>query len=224
MENLAAVGELETLNSAAEEYHRWYYDERVWIHTTFMGVPCQKSVSDMWNYQEILFELKPSVVVEFGTKAGGSALYFAEMLHLISSPSRVLSVDIDHSQAVDQVRNHPRIELFESDSKSPEVLDRIRALRAQYSGKAFFILDSDHSADHVFGELLQVREVTTPGDYVVLEDGNLNGHPVMPDWGPGPYEALTRYFEQFPNDYVRDVNREQKFGFTFAVRGFLTRC
>jgi cephalosporin hydroxylase len=218
-----AIMHLEATNSATEDYHRWYYDTLVWTETTFMGVPCQKSVSDMWNYHEILFELKPSIVVEFGTNAGGSALYFAEMLNLVSSPSRVLSVDIDHSQAFEAVRNHPRIELFQSDSKSPRVADRVRELRAQLPGKVFFIVDSDHSLDHVLGELLLLREITAAGDYVVVEDGNLNGHPVMPGWGPGPLEALAKYFQQFPNDYTRDLRREHKFGFTFAPGGFLIR-
>jgi cephalosporin hydroxylase len=63
--------------------------------------------------------------------------------------------------------------------------------------------------------------LTLEGDYVVVEDGNLNGHPVLPGWGPGPYEALSAYFEEFPDDYTRDTRRECKFGFTFATSGFL---
>ena len=53
--------------SEAEEYHKWYYNTFVWRKTTWMGVTTWKSVSDMWNYQEILFDLKPSLVIEFGT-------------------------------------------------------------------------------------------------------------------------------------------------------------
>jgi cephalosporin hydroxylase len=90
--------------SPGEQYHSWYYDTDVWRKTSFLGVPCAKSVSDMWNYQEILAELKPSLVLEMGTWQGGSRLYFAEILQLISPRSRVLSVDIDQSVVDQRVR------------------------------------------------------------------------------------------------------------------------
>ena len=64
-----------------------------------------------------------------------------------------------------------------------------------------------------------------PGDYVVVEDSNINGHPVFSpyDPGPGPYEALEEYFSRFPQDYIPDRERENKFGFTYAPKGFLIR-
>jgi len=54
----------------ANEYHKWYYDTSVWLDVKFLGVPCYKSVSDMWNYQEVMVEMKP--VMEFGTCFGRS--------------------------------------------------------------------------------------------------------------------------------------------------------
>jgi cephalosporin hydroxylase len=63
-----------------------------------MGVDCEKSVSDMWNYQEIPFDLKPSLVIEFGTAHGGSALFFADIMRKIGEPFKVLSVDISHGR------------------------------------------------------------------------------------------------------------------------------
>src|SRR5262249_24887000 len=69
--------------SEAEEYHKWYFNTMVWMKTTWMGVETWKSVSDMWNYQEILVDLKPSLVVEFGTNQGGSALFFANVMRQI---------------------------------------------------------------------------------------------------------------------------------------------
>src|SRR4051812_4544598 len=102
--------------SVPEMYHAWYFTEDIWRTTTFLGVRAAKSVSDMWNYQEILTELKPSLVLEFGTFAGGSALYFAELLKLISPRYRVLTVDVDHSHIADRVRQHPDIELLQSDT------------------------------------------------------------------------------------------------------------
>lgn len=177
----------------------------------------------MWNYQEILTSLRPSLVVEFGTHAGGSALYFAHLLTLFSDNFRVLTVDIDHSRVADVAKQNPRIEFLTADSTSFVVAKRVMDLRKTYPGNVFFILDSDHSRDHVYAELRQVKNMTIPGDYVIVEDGNINGHPVLPDWGQGPYEALAEYTSHFPNDFLQDKEREEKFGFTFAPEGFLIR-
>jgi cephalosporin hydroxylase len=84
----------------AHDYHCWYYDNNVWQQVTFLGVPCLKSVVDMWNYQEILTSLQPSLVVEFGTNCGGSALYFAHILSGIDRAARVLTVDIEPATIV----------------------------------------------------------------------------------------------------------------------------
>ena len=206
-----------------EEYHRWYYENRIWEQTTFLGVPALKSVSDMWNYQEILADLKPSLIVEFGTWSGGSALYFATIMNSVSDDYHILSVDVDHAKVPESVYRNPHIELLQSATTDPAVAKRIRVLRDAHPGPMFCILDSDHHKEHVLSELMELRSITVPGDYVVVEDSNINGHPVRPDFGEGPYEALEEYFDRCPNDYVRDVRREEKFGFTFAKNGFLIR-
>jgi cephalosporin hydroxylase len=209
--------------SVCDAYHAWYYSQEIWKTTKFLDVLTYKSVTDLWNYQEILTELKPSLVLELGTYQGGSALYFAETLKLVSPHFRVLTVDIDHNVVAERVRQHDCVELLESDTTNPKVAARFKELRRAYPGKAFCIVDSDHNREHVIAELMLLREVTEPGDYVVVEDGNINGHPVLPDWGVGPYEALEEYLERYPDDYISDVAREQKFGFTFAPKGFLIR-
>jgi cephalosporin hydroxylase len=109
-------------------------------------------------------------------------------------------------------------------SADPAVASRIALLREAFAGSLFAVVDSDHRREHVLAELELLRQVTRAGDYVVVEDGNINGHPVLPGWGPGPYEALEEYFFLHPGDYQRDEARETKFGFSFATRGFLIRC
>ena len=206
-----------------EEYHKWYYDNEVWEETHFLGVPCLKSVSDMWNYQEILAERKPVCVVEFGTRFGGASLFFSILGRMVSPGLQVLTVDITHADTVPEVLENPDIQVMTCSSTDPAVSQRIAALRAQRPGPVFFILDSDHSKSHVLAELEMLREITTPGDYVVVEDGNINGNPVLPGWGEGPSEALVDYFDTYPDDYLVDRQRESKFGFTFAPSGYLIR-
>lgn len=210
-------------NQVWDAYHQWYYDSEVWEEVKYLGVPCNKSVSDMWNYQEILFELKPSLIIEFGTRFGGSALFFSVTGRAINPKLRVLTVDVRHDEVFPQVVSDPAIAMQTSSSLDSGVYGRIRSMREVHPGPAFFILDSDHSKDHVLAELRALRHVIAPGDYLVVEDGNINGNPVLPDWGEGPFEAIAAYLEEFPQDYTVDSRRERKFGFTFAPSGFLKR-
>lgn len=206
-----------------EAYHRWYYDNEVWEEVRFLNVVTNKSVSDMWNYQEILTQLKPSVVVEFGTRFGGSALYFEVIGRAIVPDLHVLSVDVSHAEVDQSVFGRDGITLLQSSSTAPEVAQAIARLRRERPGPAFFILDSDHTKAHVLAELELLRGVVQSGDYLIVEDGNINGHPVLPQWGEGPTEALQAYFERYPDDYSHDAAREAKFGFTFAPGGFLVK-
>lgn len=209
--------------SVPDRYHSWYYHKGVWARTTWMGVSTQKSPADMWNYQEILATLKPSVVIEFGTAFGGSALFFASVMRQIGKRFRLLSVDVNGDRINQQLRDDPDTELLTMSSTDERVYERIARLRQDFPGPAFSILDSDHRESHVIQELKMLRGFLVSGDYVIVEDSNINGHPVNPNWGPGPFEAIEEYFRLFPGDYIHDNERESKFGFTFAPNGFLIR-
>jgi len=206
-----------------DEYHRWYYDTNVWKTTKFMGINCQKSVSDMWNYQEIIFELKPSLIVEVGTACGGSALYFSLILKSIKPVSKVLSIDIDLGMVPDVLKTDGHIELLKGTLADEDTISRIKELRKIFKGPLFVILDDDHTKNNVMAEMKILRDILTKGDYLVVEDSNINGHPVLPAWGDGPMEAIEEYLLTYPGDYNRDLAREEKFGFTFAPKGFLIR-
>jgi len=208
---------------AKRYYHLWYYNTSVWQQTTWMGVQTYKSPMDMWNYQEILFSLKPSVVIEFGTWQGGSALFFSSIMKQIGRPYVVVSVDIEASRISDKTKSDPNIRLLTMSSAAQELQETLKDIREKNPGPAFAILDSDHSKQHVLAEMMNLRNVLIAGDYLVVEDSNINGHPVAKSFGPGPYEAIQEYFCMFPQDYEHDFDRERKFGFSFAPNGFLRR-
>lgn len=209
--------------AAPLDYHAWYYNAGVWKSTRWQGVRALKSVSDMWNYQEIMTDLEPALIVEFGTAYGGAALFFASVLEGIRPGYRILTVDTVRSRIDRQVLEHPNIEVLTASTTSPATADAIRRLRAAHPGPVFAILDSDHSKDHVLAELQLITPLLQTDDYLVVEDSNLNGHPVLPDYGPGPYEAVEEFLDVHPDTYRRDALRERKFGFTFAPHGFLIR-
>jgi cephalosporin hydroxylase len=206
-----------------EDYLQWYYDSNIWTTTTFMGINCLKSVSDMWNYQEILYCLRPSLVVEGGTANGGSSLYFSFILRSFNPDSKVISIDINHENVAEAVKNEKHIELLNGKFTDKRVISRIKELRMAYQGPIFVILDDDHTKKNVLAEMEILRDILVKGDYLVVEDGIVNGHPVLPGWGEGPLEAIEDYFKRYPHDYSIDTAREHKFGITFAPKGFLIR-
>ncbi len=210
--------------SAAKHYfHLWYYNTSVWEQVTWMGVQTYKSPMDMWNYQEILVSLQPGVIIEFGTWNGGSALFFSSVMQQIGRPFVVVSVDTDASRISPRTKADPNIRLLTMSSVCEEAGLTIQGLRRDFPGPAFAILDSDHTKEHVLAEMMSLRNVLVAEDYLIVEDSNINGHPVLKSFGPGPYEAIEEYFRMFPNDYCHDSAREKKFGFSFAPNGFLRR-
>jgi len=209
--------------TTTENYHKWYYYNSIWQTTRFLGIKTMKSVSDMWNYQEVIFDLKPALIIEFGTNRGGAAVFFSQIMSRLNPEGRILTVEIDPSIVDPSVKNYDNIELVVNSSVSDEVREKLKDLAERHKGPIFAILDSDHSKNHVLTEMKFLREFMKKGDYLVVEDCNVNGHPILPGWGEGPHEAVDEYFRLFPDDYTRDTEREKKFGFTFATDGFLIR-
>ena len=168
--------------SEAEEYNKWYYNTNVWKTTTWMGIDCWKSVSDMWNYQEILFDLKPSLVIEFGTALGGSALFFASIMRQIGNPFKLLpwiSTTRPPGCAAARSRHFVRRIAIHGPRYCCEHPTPPKTV--YFTGKVFAILDSDHSMDHVLAEMKLLRPLLSAGDYLVVEDSMLNGHPTFLD-------------------------------------------
>ena len=199
------------------EFHRLYYDSslRTWSNTFWFGTPTQKCPLDLWVYQELLHELRPEVIVETGTASGGSALFLASVCELLGR-GEIVSVDIEERERP----SHERVTYLTGSSTAPEIAARVLEFVGDRT-KVLVILDSDHTRDHVLEELRLYSPLVDPGSYVIVEDTNINGHPVRPDFGPGPMEAVDEFLRQSP-EFSIDPERE-KFFLTFNPRGFLRR-
>jgi cephalosporin hydroxylase len=207
--------------SAGTEYFRWYYDTGVWKRQHYRGIRILKAPTDLWNYQEIFSERRIDWVVETGTLHGGSALYFADLLELSGAAGKVITIDVSHD--VLQVRQHPRIEFLRASSAAEDIASRLVRIIPAQRGPLFMILDSDHSRAHVLRELELLSPLLRRGDYLVVEDTCVNGHPVRPEFGPGPMEALQEFLQAKPGFFAADRAREEKFGFTAAPAGYLIK-
>jgi cephalosporin hydroxylase len=206
------------VNPQGEAYLRWYYDTAVWKRLSYRGVRTLKNPLDMWNYQEIIAEHGIEWVLETGTRHGGSALFFADLLAARGARGCVISIDVDHDSL--RIQPHRYLKLLKGDSASPEIQKLVQSFLPAQRAPMFVILDSDHSKAHVLRELNTYVPFMKPGDYLVVEDSCVNGHPVRPDFGPGPMEAIEEFLGSSPGALVPDEARESKFGCTFAPRGY----
>ena len=200
-------------------FHSLLYDAQLWEGTwadaRWMGVPLSKIPFDLWAYQEILYETRPELIVETGTFQGGSALYLAHLCDLLGH-GRVLTIDIRDREGRPQ---HERVTYLTGSSVAPDVLEQVR--HATAGRRTMVILDSDHSEEHVLAELRAYAPLVSPGCYLIVEDTNVGGHPVHPDHGPGPTEALERFLKD-TDDFEVDRGRET-FLVSFNPGGYLKR-
>lgn len=209
------------MNEAGEAYLRWFYDTGAWKRMHYRGARVLKSPSDLWNYQELITELDVQWIVETGTRHGGSALYFADLLTARGARGKVITVDVD--PAACQVTDHEKIEFLYGSSVDPAVVAMVQSMLPAERGRLFAILDSDHSRDHVLQEMRAYVPLLAAGDYLIVEDTCVNGHPVRSEFGPGPWEAVEDFLAAQPGVLRNDAERERKFGFTFAPRGFFVK-
>ena len=148
-------------------------------------------------------------------------MFFADLLAAGTREGVVASIDVTHADLHPVAAAHPRIRLILGDSAAPATIGQIREIVPDgRSRRLLLILDSDHSSAHVLRELNALVPLLRQGDYLVVEDTIVNGHPVRPDFGPGPLEAIEAYLAANPRRLVPDVERESKFGCTFAFRGY----
>jgi cephalosporin hydroxylase len=203
-----------------ENFHNLYYNGpedkgQIFTRTYWMKVPCEKCPLDLWIYQEIISEIRPDLIIETGTRFGGSALFMAHILDILGK-GEIITIDIDYmiSRPI-----HPRVKYVHGSSSDTNLIESVLADR--HDEARMVVLDSDHSKAHVLQELHLLAPYVSVGSYLIVEDTNINGHPIFPTLGAGPYEAVEEFLETH-KEFAVDEARE-KFLMTFNPRGYLRR-
>lgn len=202
----------------SNQFQKLYYHSpsRPWLNTHWLGIPVLKCPLDVWIYQEIIHETRPDVIIECGTYKGGSALFFATVFDFFKH-GRVITIDIQEDA---QRPQHERITYLHGSSIAPEVVAQVRVLLQPHEC-VMAVLDSDHSLSYVLQEMKIYGELVTAGNYLIVEDTSINGHPIAPQYGPGPMEAVEAFLKK--NDsFVIDKARE-KFFMSFNPNGYLKK-
>ena len=155
----------------------------------WFGYPIIKFPDDMMSYSMIVSENKPDLIIECGSGWGGSALYFAHLLDA-RKMGRIISIDIHHRGR--RLPRHKRITWIKGSSTDDAIVAQVRA-EADKCKRVMVVLDSLHECWHVRDELKKYHNMVSPGQFLVVEDTYIGGHPVRPDFGPGPWDAVEEF-------------------------------
>lgn len=207
------------------EYHIQYEKNRLWEKTTWLGIPFWRLPSDAQVIQELIYRIKPDIIIETGTGYGGSALFYASICELIGK-GHVITVDIERKfDDSDLILKWPwlhRVDFLQGDSV--ELYDTIADIHIQKhfeTDSIMVILDSWHSKEHVLKEMELYGQLVSKDSYMIVEDTHMNGHPIPWEHGDGPWEAVQEFLKTH-DEFVVDKECE-KYGMTFNPSGFLKR-
>jgi cephalosporin hydroxylase len=229
--NIAAMAEDEQLQSLSRQWlvassrHEYSY------HFKWLGRPIIQFPHDILAMQEIIWTVKPDLIIETGVARGGSCVFYASMLELLGGDGRVVSIDIDiRPENRSAIEAHPmfkRISLIEGSSTSGDVVARVREL-ARGRRAVLVALDSNHTYEHVRDELACYSGLVTSGSYLVVFDTVIEHMPedFYPDrpWKPGnsPHTAVAEFLRTTDRFEV-DTELEHKLLVSVAPSGYL-RC
>ena len=189
----------------ARQYVRVGWNQKHTYTFSWMGRPIIQFPDDLLRLQEIVYGVRPDLVVETGVAHGGSLMFYASLMEAMDH-GRVLGIDIDirpHNRAA--IEAHPlfrRIQLLEGSSTSGEIIALVRKAAAA-AERVLVVLDSDHSRAHVTEELNAYADLVTPGSYIVAADGIMRDLAGVPRADPGwrtdnPASAVEAWLPNHP--------------------------
>lgn len=241
-----AMGEHAGVASATKEWINKVNLLKYSYHFEWQGRPIIQYPQDMVAMHELIWQIRPDLIIETGIAHGGSLIFSASMLALLDmcdaiesgqsinpkeSRRKVLGLDIDiRAHNREAIEAHPmasRIQMIQGSSIAPEVIEQVHQVAAGYQ-RILVCLDSNHTHDHVLAELEAYAHLTSKGSYCVVFDTIVEDMPadMFPDrpWGPGnnPKTAVWEYLRTHP-EFEIDKSIQHKLLITVAPDGFLKR-
>lgn len=225
-----------SLVPAARDLHMRLGAHNYFLHFSWAGLPIIQSPQDIVQMQELVWSIRPDLIIETGVARGGSLMFYSSLLELNAScggpqDAMVLGIDIDirdyNRKKIETHPLHRRISMIEGSSVSSEVVDQVRAI-ADNKCRVLICLDSNHTHDHVLAELNAYAPLTSVGSYCVVFDTIVDEFPAEfysdRPWGPGnnPKTAVMEYLRNHP-EFEIDRQIDHKLILTGAPEGYLKR-
>jgi len=201
----------EAFELLAEQWLKVSWNQKYSYTFSWMGRPIIQIPDDILRIQEVIYQIKPDVIIETGVAHGGSLILYASLFKAMGR-GRVIGVDIEirphNRKAIESHEMSPLITLVEGDSVSPETVKRAKAF-IEPGDKVLVILDSCHTKAHVAAELEAYCDLVTPGSYIVATDGCMkdlydvpNG---KPEWkNDHPTAAAAEFAVRHPEFLLGD--------------------
>ncbi len=183
--------------------HQWLkvgWNQKYTYTFTWMGRPIIQLPEDIVRIQEVIYQVRPDVIIETGVAHGGSLIYYASLCKAMKK-GRVIGIDIEirphNRKAIEAHEMFPLITLIEGSSTAPETLEQVKKL-VNPKEKVLIILDSCHTKQHVLEELESYHDIVTPGSYLVATDGIMKDIYDVPRGNPewaldNPVEAVIEF-------------------------------
>lgn len=234
------------IQRAADEFMRASTQPKYSYNFTWMGRPIIQYPQDMVAMQELIWSIKPDLIIETGIAHGGSLILNASMMAQLDmcdaieagtsfnpkeSRRKVLGIDIDiRSHNREAIEAHPmasRIQMIQGSSIAPEIIEQVKQAASGYN-RILVCLDSNHTHEHVLAELKAYAPLTSVGSYCVVFDTIIEDLPLdmFPDrsWGPGdnPKTAVWEYLKTH-SEFEIDKNIDHKLLISVAPDGYLKR-
>lgn len=231
-DRISSYPENGSLQKISQQFTEITITEKYQYNFSWFGRPTIHYPQDLVAMQEIIWNVKPDLIIETGIAHGGSLIFSASMLELLGGDHReVLGLDIDirpHNRR--EIEAHPlykRITMLEGDSTSPEIAEQVFAIAKRHT-KILVCLDSNHTHDHVCNELKLYAPLVSVGSYcivfdTVIEDLSENMFSDRP-WGLGnnPKTAVWEFLKTH-DEFSIDAEIVQKLLVTEAPDGYLKR-
>jgi cephalosporin hydroxylase len=219
------------LIDSSKSFRNETIDARYSYNFRWMGRPIIQYPQDIVAMQELIWEVKPDLIIETGIAHGGSLIFYSSMLELLGGDGEVIGIDIDirpHNRA--EIEKHPmfkRITLIEGSSTDLDIVKRISD-KAGGKKSVMVVLDSNHTHAHVLEELRLYSPMVSIDNYCVVFDTVVEDLPedtyLDRPWGRGdnPKTAVHEFLKE--NDsFEIDHNIENKLLITVAPDGYLKR-
>lgn len=226
----------EAFNSQTRDWVAKAQELKYSYNFDWMGLPIIQYPQDIVAMQELVWAIKPDLIIETGIARGGSVILYASLLELNAlcggpSDAEVVAIDIDiraHNRTA--IEAHPmskRVHMIEGSSIAADIIAMVHE-RAKGRQRILVCLDSNHTHDHVLEELRAYAPLVNVGSYIVVFDTLIED---LPDaaigerpWavGDNPMTALTTYLKEDANFEI-DADRHTKLQVTVAKNGYLKR-
>jgi len=230
-ERIKENGNNRDLQNAADLFNVESNKSQYSYNFSWMGRPIIQYPQDMIAMQEIIWEVKPDLIIETGIAHGGSLIYYASLLELIGNGS-VLGIDIDirkHNR--EEIEKHPmfkRIDMIQGSAVDINIIEKVKQY-VKGKNRVLVCLDSNHTHEHVLSELQLYSPFVTPGSYIVAFDTIVEKLPEgyfsqKRPWGisNNPKTAVDAFLQD-NDEFITDYGMDNKLLISVAPGGYLKR-